>query len=183
MLFENILKQPKKYSIQMVELTPALLKALSEIAFCFSSLDPQSGAEEVVNGFLDAAKNVSQFFALIPEFSRRSPALSANQKKLITSLETFKQPEDFFLKTLPSIYLTKDLRGLSLTEQKGLVTELSKDLHFIFNVYVDLLRDVALQSRKALSRLMSSIGSTRTAPEVGSGLAKLWRGRCSRCIT
>ncbi len=174
-LFESIVKQPKRYSVQMVEMTPKLATYLKKlIAIPRAYLGGASSERDAE--FVSVAKYYSQFYSAIPEYSRRSSQLSTRQRRLVASLDSFKQPEQFFLTTIPEIYCNDVWKNLSDSQGESLHTELGADLDQLHKMYADLLRSVSKSQRKALLRLYRAFGKPDIEiPEARAPLASLWR--------
>lgn len=174
-MFESILKQPKRYSVQMVEMTPKLasyLKKVISIPRAFIGGIPSDKDAD----FITVARVFSTFYGGIPEYSRRSQSLTIRQKKLVAALDGFRQPEQFFLKTLPEIYVGGSWEALSDSNIEKIYAGLKEDFDKIQSLYGDLLRNISKSQRTALLRLYRAFGREDIQiPESRAPLADLWR--------
>lgn len=174
-LFESMLKQPKRYSLQQVAMTDELKDYLTKLRMIAGAYG--SGTQIVKEaGFLATARAFSSFYASIPEYSRRSSALSVRQRRLVASLDSFRQPEQFFISTLPELYLGNSYNSASEGQLENLFASLREDFDFIQKLYADLLRTVSKKQRTALIRLHRAFGNPKIEiPEARAPLASLWK--------
>ena len=173
--FENFLKQPKKYSLQMVEMNAEIERYLTRISGIFSKNLRGDTSSKELKTFLNVAKIVSQFYGSIPEFARRASSLSVRQKKLITALDSFKQPEKFFLYTLPDIYTQQNFKDIHRPVLDNFYRDMAEDVDSLVDTYVALLKSLAKSLRSGLLRLYQALGKEIDISETGAPLAKLWK--------
>lgn len=175
-MFESFMKQPRKYSLQMIEVTKEIRDYLQSVVKGFASYVPSGKGTASVDNFVDAAKVVSAFYNIVPEFSRRHQQLSVEQRKLVASLDSFKQPETYFLKTLPEIYFGRPFADLTRDELATVHPKIQKDADALVGHYAELLKAVGKNLRLGLERLLKVVGlGDVVVAEKGAPLAKLWK--------
>ncbi len=174
-LFENLIKQPKKYSLRMLHLDKKRMDFLKRIGNAFAKNIPYKFNTDNLD-FLKTAKIISTYYSLIPSFTRRCPALTRQQKKLIAQLEVFKQPEEFILFDLPNVYTGKASGELTSSEINNFISSLESDLNEVFKIYVDLVGQLAGLQKEHLLKLQEITGK-QAFPTIkkGAPLAKYWK--------
>ena len=174
-LFENLIKKPKKYSLRRVQLDKKKLNYLKEVGNSFNKIIP-GNSKIIENNFIEVAKLISRYYSLVPSFTRRNSQLNTRQKKLIAQLDIFKQPEQFILVDLPTVYTQKEFNKLSKLEINDFVKSLDSDLDKIFNTYIGLISNIADIQKLHLLKLRDLVDckSFKTV-EKGAPLAKYWK--------
>ena len=174
-LFENLMKQPKKYSLRMIHLDDEKLCYLKQLVEVFSKPIPYFQPLTELN-FISVAKVISQFYSLVPVYTRRHKNLTTRQKKLVAVLDVFRQPETFILEDLPQVYTQKAYMHLNRNEKNIFLNNLANDLEQIFSLYVHLIERIAQLQKNALLKLKVISGS-KAFDEVkqGSPLALYWK--------
>ena len=175
-LFEGLIRHPKKYSMKMVVVDSAKRDYLRKLGEKFTACLPVALRSAPSIDFAGVAKAVSQFYSLIPSYSRRHESLTVRIKKLIAILNTFCQPEEFLLNDLPEIYRKKNFSQLKYSEKQLFLQDLGGDLAVLFNQYVNLIKRLAQAQEISLYKLQSSTGVTVVKNiSRGAPLAKHWK--------
>ncbi|MDE3269981.1 MAG: hypothetical protein OYH77_06825 [Pseudomonadota bacterium] len=175
-MFETSIKQPKKYSLRMVTIDAKKRSYLHELVNKFAECLPDAApVHKSTLDFIGVAKIITRFYTLIPNYTRRHPALTTREKQLITALEGFRQPESFILFGLPELYTKKPFVQLTLREQSSFLQTLKHDIESLFKHYVDLIKRLAQQQKLALQKLQNSSGTVVFSKVArGAPLAVYW---------
>ncbi len=174
-LFEGLIRQPKKYSIRMVVVDAEKRVYLQRLREKFSACLPMSmRLDQPLLSFANVAALVSQFHSIIPNYTRRHELLTPRMKKLVNALDSLCQPEIFFLTDLPKIYQQKIFSELRYTDKHTLLQNLEKDLLFLFNCYVNLIKRLAKKQGDVLCKLQENNGVERKIVR-GAPLSKYWK--------